>query len=419
MVWFGQVVSLVGSSMTGFGLGVWVFQKTGSATQFAMIGLAAIVPSILLASVAGVYVDRWDRRRTMMFSDFIAGLSTVAVAILLYFGKLELWHILITTSVSSGASVFQRPAYTAATTLMVPKEQLGRAAGMMQIAGPLGTILAPILAGALIVMIGLSGIIVIDFSTFLFAMATMTLVRFPAPEKKPSTERPSVRREAAEGWHYVRQRPGLLYIMGYFMVFNFVFSFAGALYAPLVLSFSGAVGLGTVMSLAGAGGIVGSVVLSVWGGPKKRILALLTGGLLVSLCMSLTGVRASVPLMAGASFMMMALLPFLNGASQTIWQTKTDPTIQGRVFAMRSMAAMGAVPLAYVLAGPLADKVFEPRMVQGGALATVFGPLMGVGPGRGIGLMFVLTGLLAAVLSVCAFAVPRLRNVETEVPDAI
>lgn len=418
VVWIGQLVSVVGSGLTSFGLAVWVLERTGSTTQYAMIGLAAILPMVLLSPIAGVFVDRWDRRTTMIYSDLVAGMSTVFVAVLLYVDRLELWHILVMAVVASSAGVFQRPAYMAAVTQVVPQEHLGRAAGLMQLAEPLSTILAPVIAGALIGLIGLSGIIVIDFASFLVAMATLAFVRFPQHDRAESQHAPNVIREAKEGWQYVRDRHGMVHLMFFFLAVNFVFGFVGVLYAPLVLSFSGPGGLGTVMAVAGLGGIVGGIGMGVWGGPRRRapaIYALCAG---LGLTVALTGLRANIVLVAAAAFLTMVILAVVSAVGQVLWQLKTDPAYQGRVFAMRNMFAMLAMPIAYVVAGPLADRVFEPAMRDpSSAMASVFGAIVGVGEGRGLGLMCVFAGLAAVAVSLAAFAVPILRDLDTRLPD--
>jgi MFS family permease len=418
-VWIGQVVSVVGSGLTAFGLGVWVLERTGSATQYSIIAVAAILPTVLVAPIAGVYVDRWDRRLVMLVSDLVAGLSTLCVALLLSAGQLEVWHILVTTTVASIAGAFQRPAYAAATTLLVPKEQIGKAAGLAQLGEPLSTVLAPILAGGLIGWIGLSGIIVIDFATFLFAVATLAFVRFPGLEPREESAKAGVLEDLREGWAYVARRAGLMSMMLYFLAVNFVFGFIGVLYAPYVLSFGGPSGLGVVMSVAGIGGIAGAVVMGVWGGPAHRARAVLWLGVGLGVCVAATGMAGTVLAVSIAAFVTMVVAGVDNAVSQALWQVKTDPAVQGRVFAMRGTFAMVAMPVAYLLAGPLADRVFSPGLMEGGALAGTLGAVVGTGPGRGIGAMFLCVGALAVAVSLAAFAVRPLRRLDEDTPDAL
>src|SRR4028119_1012058 len=179
LIWLGQMVSLIGSGLTGFALGVWVYQRTGSVTQFALISLSATLPSIVISPIAGTLVDRWDRRWTMLLGDCGAGLSTLAIALLLLVGRLELWHIYLATSVSSTCSAFQYPAYAGATTLLVPLQHLGRASGLIHLGRSVAQLISPVLAGILVVTLQIQGVILLDFATFLFALVTRLLVRSP------------------------------------------------------------------------------------------------------------------------------------------------------------------------------------------------------------------------------------------------
>jgi MFS family permease len=181
LVWFGQLVSLTGSGLTEFALGVWVFQRTGSPVQFALTVLFVSLPRILLSPLAGTLVDRWDRRLAMLLSDLGSGLCTLAVALLLFANRLQVGHIYLLVAISSAFGTFQRPAYAAATTLLVPPQQYGRANGMVGLARSISSLVAPALAGFIVVTAGLPSVLLIDFATFLFAVLTLMVVRFPRP----------------------------------------------------------------------------------------------------------------------------------------------------------------------------------------------------------------------------------------------
>ncbi|MEG3972229.1 MULTISPECIES: MFS transporter [unclassified Microcoleus] len=211
IVWFGQLISLIGSSLTSFALGVWVYQRTGSVTQFSLILLSAMLPSILISPVAGALVDRWNRRWCMILSDSGAGITTVAMALLLATGNLEIWHIYLAVSLSSVCKAFQLPAYTASTSLLVPKEHLPRASGMVQSGEACAQLISPLLAGFLLGIVQLEGVILIDFATFLFALTTLLFVRFPDAKTAavPVDGKASLWREAVEGCTYIFVRPGL------------------------------------------------------------------------------------------------------------------------------------------------------------------------------------------------------------------
>lgn len=422
IIWLGQLVSIVGSGLTSFALAVWIFQKTGQATPFALTVLLASLPRILLLPVAGALADRWNRRWVMILSDAGNALVTLAVVVLLSFGDLEVWHIYLIALIGSVFSAFQEPAYTASVTLLVPKKDLARASGMMQMAQAAEMLVSPVLAGVLFVAIGLRGIVIIDFVTFFFAVGALLLVRIPQPEASSpgSRERKSVWNDAVYGWRYLRARSGLFGLLLYYALVNFLLNFSGVLAGPLVLSFGTPDALGVVQTVSGIGMLIGSIVMSAWGGPKRRINAVIGFIGLSSLGLLLIGLQPSVVLIGVGFLLMLFCIPLASGPSQAIFQSKVALDVQGRVFAIRAMISRSMMPIAYLLAGPLADQVFGPILSEGGALAsTPVGALLGVGPGRGIGLMFVLSALTLAVATVFAYASPRIRRVEDELPDAV
>lgn len=417
-MWLGQLVSLVGSGLSRFALGVWVYQRTGSVTDFTLITLCAFLPGILVAPFAGALVDRWDRRWTMFWSDLGPAVGTLAVILLLRVDALQIWHIYVVAALGSVFNSFQWPAYMAATTLLVPKAQLGRANGMIQFGQATAEVLAPLLAGLLIAVIGLDGVVAIDLGTFLFAAVTLLLVRIPRPPAS-GAPRKSLLAEAGYGWTFIRERPGLLGLLVYFAMINLVFSIASVLITPLVLSFAPPSVLATVLATSSAGLLVGSAVMTVTGGPRPRIHGVLGFGLLFGAALAIVGLRPSPVLIAAGLFLVMFGAPLINGSSQAIWQVKVPPDVQGRVFAVRRLIAQFTGPIGLLSAGPLADHVFRPLLVQGGPLAGSVGRVLGVGPGRGIGLIYLSLAVLPLLASLWGYSQPRLRRVEEELPDAI
>ena len=421
LVWLGQLVSLIGSGLTRFAIGVWVYERTGSAAQFTLITLFAFLPGLLAAPFAGALIDRWDRRWVMFWSDLGPAAGTLALVLLVRAGALEVWHIYVAVALGSVFNTFQWPAYMASTTLLVPKRHLGRANGMMQFGQAAGEVVAPVLAGLLIAAVGMAGVILIDFGTFLFAAATLLLVRIPRPPASAAgrTGRGSLWSEAAYGWTFIRERPGLLGLLFYFAMINLVFSIATVLVTPLVLSFATRGVLATVLSASSAGLLAGSVIMTVTGGPRPRIHGVLAFGLLGGVALAFVGLRPSPLLIACALFVVMLGAPVINGSSQAIWQVKVPPDVQGRVFAVRRLIAQFTAPLGFLGAGVLADRVFEPLLAAGGPLAGSAGRVLGVGPGRGIGLIYVTIAVLPILISLWGYAQPRLRRVEEDLPDAI
>ncbi|MEE9178868.1 MAG: MFS transporter [Acidimicrobiia bacterium] len=420
VVWGGQLVSVIGSGLTRFGVAFWVFGETNSVTSLAMVILAGSVPAILIGPFAGTFADHFDRRLIMIGADTLAGISSVALAVLWLTGNLELWHIIGASVVGAIGDTFQVPAYLTSVTLLVPKKQLSRANGLTNVNQALGLVLTPVLAGLLIATVGLASILIIDVATFVVAVVTLLVVRFPDPEaSEAADEERSFIGETVEGLRYLTRRIGLLLFLFLAAILNFPPRIPQHPRVSAALSFTTEAVAGSVFSAAGIAMLLGSIVASSWVGPKQRMRFMLASMAVGGMCVALSGFRASAIWIAAWTMGLMALVPVISATSQTLWQTKVAPDYQGRVFATRRVIATVATPIAYILAGPLADGFFEPLLADDGALAGSIGQVIGTGPGRGIGFMYVLMGLGLAVVSLAGFAIRPLRNVETDLPDVI
>ncbi len=423
IIWIGQVISLLGTAMTSFALTIWAWQITGQATALALVGFFTFTPALLVTPFAGALVDRWNRKFVMMLSDLAAILSTIVVLLLFWTGNLQIWHLYVTGAFSGAFGAFQFPAYSAAVTTMVSKEQYGRASGMLSTAQFASNIFAPVMAAILLGIIGISGILAIDVFTFLIAIGALLVVHVPQPvvTLEGQKSRGSFWKESVYGFHYIRERPSLFALLVIFFFVNLVAPFAFTLLSPMLLARTGndATALGIVQSAIGIGGLAGGIVLSIWGGPKHRIHGILVGLTLVTLGVLLIGLGQSPLIWALAAFFTIFFVPIINGSSQAIWQSKVAPDVQGRVFAARGMIAQIGAPVAMLLAGPLADHVFEPAMMAGGNWTPLFGWLVGTGPGAGMSMMFVIAGALGMLVGLGGYAIPIVRNVEDILPDHV
>lgn len=418
-VWLGQLVSLIGSSLTGFVLGVWVYQETGSVTQFSLIFLANTLPALVVAPFAGVLADRRDRRVLMLVSDLGAALGTATLAVLVAGGHLAVWHIWLVTAVSAACSTVHQVAYQAMTPALVGKEHLARFNGLSQISRAT-QIAAPLIAGTLVVTIGVGGVLLVDLATFTLAATSLLLLRLPASVTRPAGAgtRAAVLADAVAGWRHLRRHAGLWQLMVLFGAYNFLFGIAGVLVQPLILSFSSPDTLGRLMFAGGAGLFAGSLLMGAWGGPARRVHAIflgLTGG---GLALALHSLAPSPWLIAVAAPLFLFTLPIVNSSAVTLMQTKTEPAVLGRVLAAARVIGDASVPAAYLLAGPLADGVFEPLMRDDGALAGSVGAVIGTGPGRGTALVFAVTGGLMVLVTALAWTRRPLRQVDL-LPDAL
>jgi MFS family permease len=422
MVWIGQVVSILGSSMTGFALGVWIFQQTGSATSFALTLLFNMLPKALVSPLAGILADRYNRRQIMMATDCMAGMATLFTAGLFLSGNLSIWHIYLLTAINASASAIQAPAFGAAVAQLVPKAQFGRANGMIQLGEGIGLVLAPLLAGLLIGIFGLAGVLLFDMVTFIFAVSILIFVRFPElnqTSQEMLEKGKSWKSQLVQAVNYLRIRPGLLGLVLVFTLANFFLGAAEAVLTPMVLSFTTAENLGLVMTIAGLGMLIGSLLVTAFGNIERKAYAVFGAYALLGLAVVVAGLRPSVVLISSALFFAFFALPTVMSFSQAIMPSKVEPNIQGRVIGLRMFMNTLAFAAAYLLGGTLADGLFEPLMAENGLLAAVIGAIIGAGPGRGMGLMFVLMGLLAVLTALSGFSHPRIRNVERELPDMV
>ncbi len=419
IIWFGQLISTIGSGLTSFALGVWIYEQTGSPTLFAINLLVYFLPRIILSPFAGVIADRIDRRIVMLVSDSFAALGTLGIAILLYTGNLAIWHIYIASVLISIANTLQWPAYSAATTLLVPKKHLGRAGGMSQVGDAIGSLIAPGVAGVLYVASGLNTIIIIDLVSFIFAFGTLLIVRFPQPESTGEVK-VTFWQDLLVGWRFIIQRKGFLALQIIFAVMNFSGSITNAMFTPLILEMAAPDTLGFIATSLGGAYLVGTLILSIWGGPKKRrIFGTYTFEFLYGMGIFLTGFATTIPWLIAAQMLSSLSVAIANGCTQALWQSKVPQDMQGRVFSARPMISFSIIPLAYLFSGPLSEKVFIPAMTEGGAIASRFGDTLGTGPDRGIGLMFIVFGLVYMLAAQAILLYPRLRRIELELPDAV
>ncbi|HYF61856.1 MAG TPA: MFS transporter [Herpetosiphonaceae bacterium] len=422
IVWFGQVISLLGSSMTGFALTFWAWQVSGTATALALVGFFSFAPSIIVSPLAGALVDRWDRKLVMMLSDLAAGLSSIIVFILYQNDMLQIWHLYVTGAFASVFQAFQWPAYSAAISTMLPKKHYARASGMISMADSGANIVAPALAGFLLVTIGIGGVLIIDMITFVVAVSSIAFIFIPKPKVSEAGEasKGSLLKESGFGFRYILSRPSLLGLQLMFFITNFMGGFQFTLTAPMVLARTdgNVTAFGTIQAAMGIGGLLGGLILSIWGGPKRKVHGVLIGMMLCNFFSGvLMGLGQTAWVWALAAFMTMFFMPVLNGSNQAIWQSKVPPDIQGRVFAVRRLIAQVSSPVAVLMVGPLADKLFEPRMDVGGAWASTFGPLVGTGDGAGMAMLMVISGTIGILGGLSGYLFPAIRNAETLIPD--
>lgn len=420
IVWAGQLIASIGSSITAFALDVWVYERTGSITQFAFITLSNTLPLILLAPVAGLLVDRWNRKWTMILSDLFATLATVAIGALFIMDRLEVWHIYLANTFSAIFMAFQIPAFIASISLLVPKQHLGRANGMLSFMNGAARLVAPPLGGVLLGIIFLQGIIVLHLTTVFLGIAILLLLQFPqANTPAVASENSSFLKETTYGLTYLVARPGLLGLLIISAYSMFLVGGVQTIATPLVLSFASVTVLGTILSLFGVAVLSGGLLIGIWGGLQRNMDTIYICMLFAGVFLCIAGLQPSLPVFVFGVFLFFLLRPIIASSTQAIFQSKVEPLVQGRVFSIKAAIEAAGLPLGYITIGPLAEKVFEPLMATDGLLAGSIGQIIGVGTGRGMGLLAIAMGILTIAATCIAYFFPRLRLVEDELPDVI
>ena len=421
-VWAGQLVSVLTSNMSGFALSIWMFQQTGSATAMTAMQVSFILPFMLITPIAGAMVDRYNRKLMMMVSDLASVLATIGILVLQATGHLQFWHLYIANVLYGLGNAFQWPAYSAAITTMVSKEKYGRANGMMSLIDSGPAVFSPILAGALLPLIGLTWILIFDVITFFLAIGVLFFVHIPRPEKTVEGQdgRGSILKEAAFGFKYIFARPSLRVYLTIIVGLNLVAGFSNGIYAPMILSRTNqnSVIFGAVLTAGAVGGVLGGLIMSAWGGFKRRILTMLTGWAIFAVVGFIVfGISRWPFLWIAATFIGNLTFPITNGAAQSMWQAKVAPDVQGRVFAARRFIAWFPDIIMPLVAGGMADFITEPAMRLQTPFSKAAGWLVGSGSGSGMSLQFILSGILFLVIILAAFLNPAFRNMEQILPD--
>ncbi|MEM8643082.1 MAG: MFS transporter [Cyanobacteria bacterium P01_G01_bin.54] len=420
-IWLGQLVSAIGSSMTFFALTLWIWEQTGSVSTLVLIGLCFRLPQIPMNLVAGVIVDRFNRKYLMLLGDAIMALTTLVIGVLQLIGQLQIWHLaLVALSIGSFGPI-QGLAYRASLSLIVPKKQYTRASSMGSMVGYGSSIVSPALAGLFYPLLGLPGIIGIDFATFAFAFITLLTATIPQPPQKTEDVAATTpqsnpwRQNLTFGFHHIWQQPSLkmLFIVG--VLLTFAHDLGATLYQPMVLARTdgSAQALGAVSAAAGMGGVTGGMIITLWGGPKRRLRGLLGGYIGAGLSKMVFGWGQSPVVWVPAQLCSSLTFPMSNSCRSALWMEAIAPEHQGRVFAANSTVTQGVSAIAVLIAGPLADRVLEPAMQPGGVLVGLFGTAFGSGPGAGMAILYTACALALLLIGVGSFLLHQLRTLET------
>ncbi|MFC4008671.1 MFS transporter [Nonomuraea purpurea] len=420
IVWSGQVVTLVGNSVLRFSLVIQAWTVDHQVTQVVALSLCALLPQMLLSPTAGAIVDRCRKRTALQLAD-LGGLVAVAGLAAVYFlGDMHLWQVYLTVALLGAAAAFQFPALSSAVPLLVGKEQLQRANGLLATAKSVADVGGPALAGLLVVTGGLGVVLWIDLISFALALLTIRLVRMDADTVSATSERKRLGADSLEGLRYLFADPSLRGLTLVFFTVNLVMMFGFTIVQPMILARTGSdvSALASMNAGIGVGGITGGLLLAAWGGPKNRVRGMMLG--VIGMCASAQIVMSMVNgVVAWTAAMLMGalLMPIVNSSLQSVIQTKVPKERQGRVFGAVMFVSQISSPIAMAFSGPLADHVFEPQAAAGTGLSGLLRPLVGTGPGSGMAAMLLIAGLLGTGAALWGLARRAIRHIDVLTPD--
>lgn len=415
-----QVLSIIGSAMSHVALGIRVFDDTGNTTPLLLASFCAALPLMAGGSLAGVFVDRWSRRRVLIAADAAQAVGTLLLLLSFLSGHFQLWHLYAVALAQGFFGMLQRPAMEASVTMLVPAGHRDRANAIRQITGPAAGILAPVITGFVYAVVGVTGVMAVDLVTATVAVVVVALVAIPQPARTAEgrAAQGAFWTELRGGFRFLRSRPMLLYLMVYAAVLNFLLSGPMNLTTPYILTLTGSKStLGVLLGILNAGIVIGGGIMMIWGGTRPRIHGIMLGLIFRGFWMALYGLMRTPTTLALALFFVYFANPLVDASFMSILQLKTPPDMQGRVFSLLYQMMYIANPLSLLVTGPLVDRVLEPAV--GTPAWAVVAPLVGDQPGSGMGLLLLLAGVIIVVMTAFVYAWPRTRRVESDLQDFV
>ncbi len=424
VIWLGQIVSGIASSITAVALPIWIFSITGSGTAVGLLEFFFFGSYLLFALFAGVLIDRYPRKMMMLVYDFMS-LSAMAILLVIQTaGFLIVWHLYFAAIFQGVGFAFQSPSYSAAIAIMVPKKQYIRANGLMSLLNDGPDIFGPLLAGGLYLVIGLNGILALNLLAFVFSIGALLFVDVPSKLQSQDGEisHQKFLKQALYGIKYILKRPGLLGLQLIFFMGNLFSGIAlstAALY-PMILLRTGndAQVVGIIQSVGALMAVLGGIFLTSWGGIKRPINAILLGWIVSSLFgLTFLGIGQMFFIWLIGIAINSVFEPIVNVSMDAFLQTKIPPDVQGRVFSASDFLSQALIPFTPLLAGLFGDRIFEPAMHEGGPLAGVFGRFVGTGPGAGFGLLILICGVGGTLIGLSGYLVKEIRDLDKRMPD--
>ena len=398
LLWMGELISSIGGGLTSFGLGVYVFQTTGSVMSTTMITLLAFLPTLLLSVPAGVLADRIDRRLLMMVGDGCSALGLLYILFCMQCGEIAIWQIYIGVTVSSVFASLLEPSYRATISDLLTEDEFAKASGLVSLAGSARYLISPFLAGILLTAFDIRLLLVIDIATFGLTIISTAVVRSGLGTEKMNVQN-SFFKDLTDGWKVVTEKRGvfLLVILSSFMTVSM--GTIQVLSEPMILDFADSRTLGIAESICACGMLVSSVLLGIKGMKKGYAKVLSLSLTLAGMAMVIFGLKENIILICFAGFLFFCMLPVSNSCLDYLVRTNIDSKLQGRAWGVIGFLSQIGYVAAYVAGGIGADAIAKG---------------LSVGAGRGCAYMIILSGVILIILAVVLYKIKCIRMLEGE-----
>lgn len=391
IIWTGQLFSILSSAIVQFSIVLWISLKTGSAEVLAIATIAALLPQTVLGPFAGVYVDRWDRKTTMIAADGFVALCSGALALLFYLDVIEVWHIYILLALRSVGSAFHAPAMQSSVPLLAPESELVRVSGVNQAIQSVCNIGGPALGAILVISFDMSFVMMLDVAGAFIACFALLFVTIPNPQCNKEVSSKSVLREMKEGFDAIRSNRGLVWVMSAEVLVTFFVMPVGVLIPLMTLNhFGGDIfQVSLIEVLYGSGMLCGGAILGIWKMKVRKIVLINFSYVCLGVLLFFMGVLSSTAFVAYAvlSAILGITIPFYNGPLTALIQTLVHPALLGRVFSFFLSISLLPALIGLLATGIVADAI-------------------------GVANVFLVSGLIIAVIGVSTFFIPTIMNVE-------
>lgn len=411
LLWLGDLISSIGGGLTAFGLGVYVYQKTGMASHVAMVTLLSFLPTLLLSAPAGVLADRYDRRLIMILGDGLSAFGPLFILFCFLYKDVQMWQIYVGVTISSVFFSLLEPAYRATITDMLSGDQYTKASGLVQAAGSAKYLISPVIAGLLLRRFDISLLLIIDVSTFFVTLATTLVVRkgLATREREKDTAFLS---DFKDGIRALSKNKGVMTLVWMGTFITLCLGYIQTLASPMILSFSDSSTLGLVQTLMASGMLITSILLGIIPIKKGYVKVLCISLFGSGVFMALFGMKENLTFITASGILFFAMLPLANMSIDYLLRTNIDNELQGRVWGLVGLISQLGYIAAYATSGVLADYVFTPLLLEGGGLSGSVGEILGTGEGRGAGFLIVIAGGLLCIVSIALYRIKAVQKLE-------